>query len=150
MDDDESKEEIERKKAAEDCLPHAPERVPKTQTENAGGKGPPKNTRIGASTPNERPRYRHSCPQPHSQIPNRRNFNEDLKEEKPAQVVIDQALTVKEFAQKLRISDVEIIKRLFVKGHMRTVNQVVELEVAREFATDWGYELIDFERPEGA
>lgn len=144
MDDDESKEEIEQKKAAEDCLPQTSEHEPKTQTENAGGGIPPRNTRIGSSTPNKRPNHRHGkTPLDWTETP------PYFAEVRPVQICIDQTLTIKELAQKLGIADVEVIKRLYMKGNMYTINQVVALEVAREFATDLGYELIESEPPEG-
>ncbi len=145
MDEDESKEEIEPKKAADDCLPQIPEHEPMTQTENAGGGTPPRNTRIGSSTPNNRPNHRNAKP-PLDWTGTPPYF----AEERPAQVCIDQTLTVKELAHKLGISDVEVIKHLYKKGHMYTINRVVALEVARQFATDFGYELIDSELPKDA
>lgn len=137
MDDDETKVEIELKKAAEECLPSTPEHVPQTQTENSGGSVPPRNTRNGSSTPRKRPNYRHSkAPMDWPETP------PYFAEERPTQVSIARSLTIKEIAQMLGISDVEVIKRLYMKGHMYTVNQVVAMEVARQFATDLGYQLI--------
>lgn len=71
------------------------------------------------------------------------------KEVRPAAVVIEVpkvvaitgSLTVKELAERMNQPDTEIIKRLFMKGVMRTVNQLVEAESARDLAVDMGYEL---------
>jgi translation initiation factor IF-2 len=61
--------------------------------------------------------------------------------EAPKVVVLTGALTVQELAEKLSTSDTEVIKRLFIKGYMRTVNQLVELELARDLATELGLEI---------
>jgi len=56
-------------------------------------------------------------------------------------IVIDEATTVKEFAEKLRLGVNEIIKKLIGKGIMATLNQTIDAEVARELATELGYEI---------
>jgi translation initiation factor IF-2 len=61
--------------------------------------------------------------------------------EVPKIIALTTALTVQELAEKMATSETEIIKRLFIKGHMRTVNQLVELELARDLAIEMGYEL---------
>ncbi len=54
-------------------------------------------------------------------------------------------LTVKELAHKLAVPELEIIKRLMLKGFMRTINQIVEIPLAREVASDLGWRLSDTE-----
>lgn len=58
-------------------------------------------------------------------------------------VRIDGALTVRDLAQVLGMRDVELIKALFDKKIMRTVGQIVEVDLARQLAVDLGFELID-------
>jgi translation initiation factor IF-2 len=65
--------------------------------------------------------------------------------EKPKIVVLNQALSVKDLADKMAVSETEIIKRLFMKGFMRTVNQLVELELARDVAIEMEYEVLEEE-----
>jgi len=86
---------------------------PKTQTENSGGDGPRGKTRIGASMPGDGSK----------------------------KVQIDQELTVKQLARKLRVSEVHVIKHLFKKSICRTVNQIVELNTARDVAFEMGFEV---------
>ena len=88
---------------------------PKLQTENAGGGGSGGKTRIGANTPDDNSK----------------------------RVCIDNNLTVKELAQKLGVSDIVVIKQLFMRGILRTVNQIVEIECARSLAIDMCYEVVD-------
>ena len=60
---------------------------------------------------------------------------------KPILVVITQALTVKELSDRLLLPETEVVKNLFAKGVIKTVNQTVELEVAIECAKSLGYEV---------
>lgn len=87
-------------------------------------------------------------PKSHRQ-PSERHLQQKKEEKRPAAVTIEVpkiisltgSLTVKELAEKMNISETEIIKRLFMKGFMRTVNQLVELELARDLATEMEYEV---------
>ena len=61
---------------------------------------------------------------------------------KPAVVVIPRALSVKELADRLLLPETEVVKNLFAKGIIKTVNQTIELEVAIECAKSLGYEVV--------
>lgn len=61
---------------------------------------------------------------------------------KPSIVVLTQTLTIKELAEKLFLPETEVVKTLFSKGIIRTVNQTLELEVAIDCAKSLGYEVI--------
>ncbi len=62
--------------------------------------------------------------------------------EVPKVVTIGGSLTVQELADRMLAPATEVIKRLFMKGVMRTVNQIVEAELARELATEMEYEVL--------
>jgi translation initiation factor IF-2 len=62
--------------------------------------------------------------------------------EVPKVITLTDAMTVKELSEKMMVSETEIIKRLFMKGFMRTVNQLVELELAKDLATEMEYEVL--------
>lgn len=64
----------------------------------------------------------------------------------PRVITITGPLTVKELGEKMAVSETEIIKRLFMKGIMRTVNQMVEPESARELAAEMNYEVTSQEQ----
>ncbi len=64
-------------------------------------------------------------------------------------VRIANPLTAKELADLLEVSVTVVIKSLFMKGIMRTVHQIVELETARALAVDMGYQLTDDDDPPG-
>ncbi len=68
--------------------------------------------------------------------------------EVPKVITLTQNLTVKELAEKMSVADTEVIKRLFMKGTMRTVNQLVEVELARELAAEMEYEVLTEEKVE--
>ncbi len=57
--------------------------------------------------------------------------------EKPSIIEVNTTLTIHDLAEKLGISDTEIIRCLFMQGIMRTINQVLEkdliIKVAKEF-----------------
>ncbi len=63
-------------------------------------------------------------------------------EDLPKVVHLVQPLTVFELAEKLNISETEIIKNLFAKGVMRTVNQLIETELAQEIARELEFEVL--------
>ncbi len=46
-------------------------------------------------------------------------------------------MTLGEFAEKLNINSSEIIKKLFLKGQMLTINSPLNIELAEEIATDY-------------
>ncbi|MGQ9838123.1 MAG: translation initiation factor IF-2 [Cyanobacteriota bacterium] len=68
---------------------------------------------------------------------------ESLPEEKV--LLLDGSLTVKELAHRLRLPETEIIKTLFLKGVMVTINQVLDESIAESVAKELGYEI---RRPE--
>ncbi len=74
----------------------------------------------------------------------KRLIEEDEREKREAEakkIVIDEATTVKEFAEKLRMGANEIIVKLIGKGMMATLNQTIDAAVAKELAVEMGYEI---------
>ncbi len=59
----------------------------------------------------------------------------------PKVVKLSGSLTVKELADKMHVRETEIIKRLFMKGIMATINQTLELDVADTLAREMEYEV---------
>ena len=55
-------------------------------------------------------------------------------------VELPRALTVKELADLLRVSPVEIIKELMKNGIMASINQVIDYDTAAIIASDFGFE----------
>ena len=55
-------------------------------------------------------------------------------------VELPRALTVKELADLLRVSAVEIIKELMKNGVMASINQVIDYDTAAIIASDFGFE----------
>ena len=60
---------------------------------------------------------------------------------KPSLVTITSSLTVKELAERLLLSETEVVKNLFARGVIKTVNQTIEHGVAIECAKSLGYEV---------
>jgi translation initiation factor IF-2 len=60
---------------------------------------------------------------------------------KPTKVSINDTLTVAELASKLMVSETEIIRTLFMKGVMVTINQSLEVATAKQVARELGYEV---------
>ncbi|MFQ3583327.1 MAG: translation initiation factor IF-2, partial [Cyanobacteriota bacterium] len=60
-------------------------------------------------------------------------------------LLLNGSLTVQELAHRLRLAETEIIKTLFLKGVMVTINQVLDESIAESVATELGYEI---RRPE--
>ena len=56
-------------------------------------------------------------------------------------------ITLGDFAGKLKISSTEIIKKLFLKGQMLTINSTLPMEIAEEIAEEYDA-MIEIEEPE--
>ena len=71
----------------------------------------------------------------------------ELPEEDLGIIMLSEGATIKELAEKVNRKAKDIIKRLFEKGIMATLNDVLESELAIEIAKDFGYlaEIVSFE-----
>ncbi|MBP9092676.1 translation initiation factor IF-2 [bacterium] len=69
--------------------------------------------------------------------------------ELPKAIVITTNITVQELAAKMGVPETEVIKRLFMKGIARTVNMMVEFELAKELAIEMEYEVLTAEESTG-
>ena len=58
-------------------------------------------------------------------------------------IALPDTLTVKELADSLELSAIEIIKELMKNGVMATINQVIDFDTAAIVLTDLGYEAIE-------
>lgn len=63
----------------------------------------------------------------------------------PKVCTIDEPLDVRVLAEKLRMRDTEIIKHLFMKGMMVTVNQTLDVDFAKGVAKELGFEVTETE-----
>jgi translation initiation factor IF-2 len=75
-----------------------------------------------------------------------RQERRDLRQQEPEPakpVDINEDLTVAELALALKLRETDIIKHLFMKGLMVTVNQNVEVGFARTIAEEMGFELTE-------
>jgi len=63
-------------------------------------------------------------------------------------IVIDEATTVKEFAEKVHLGVNEIIGKLIGKGFMATLNQTIDADMAKEMASELGFEIKMLEEKE--
>ncbi|MGE0058435.1 MAG: translation initiation factor IF-2 [Dehalococcoidia bacterium] len=59
------------------------------------------------------------------------------------QIELPAALTVKELADQLKVSPVEIIKELMKNGVMASINQVIDYDTAAIVATDFGWDPVE-------
>ncbi|HEY9870851.1 MAG TPA: translation initiation factor IF-2, partial [Candidatus Obscuribacterales bacterium] len=96
---------------------------------------------IRATPPRPPKSHRHPPGERHAQKKEEKSRPAAVTIEIPKVITLTGSLTVKDLAERMMVSETEIIKRLFMKGIMRTVNQLVELEVAREVAIEMGYEV---------
>ena len=58
-------------------------------------------------------------------------------------ITLPDTLTVKELADELDLSAIEIIKELMKNGVMATINQVIDFDTAAIVLTDLGYEAVE-------
>ncbi|MBX9686394.1 MAG: translation initiation factor IF-2 [Candidatus Obscuribacterales bacterium] len=97
------------------------------------------------ATPPRPPKHRPGGAERHGQKREEKSKPTAVTVEIPKEIALTGSLTVKDLADKMSVGETEIIKRLMMKGFMRTINQLVELELARELAVDMGYELQSLE-----
>jgi translation initiation factor IF-2 len=72
--------------------------------------------------------------------PRRREDEEPVNEALATKhIKLSGSITVKDLADKMGVRETEIIKRLFMKGIMATINQSLELETAEMIATELEY-----------
>ena len=62
---------------------------------------------------------------------------QEKKEETIKTIILPDSLTIKELAEKMKVQPAEIIKKLFLKGTMITVNQEVDYDQAEEIALEF-------------
>ncbi len=68
---------------------------------------------------------------------------EEQKEEVVTQVVINQAMTIGELADKIKKSSAEVVKFLMMQGIMATVNEVIDVEIAKKVAQNFDLEVLE-------
>lgn len=64
----------------------------------------------------------------------------------PKVVQIEEPLTVRELASKLALRETEIIKHLFMKGMMVTVNQTLDVDFAKSLTKELGFEVEEVQK----
>jgi translation initiation factor IF-2 len=137
----------------------------------AGSDAPPSPADSGLlNNPNKTPGRRHSAPRGKTgrTTSSDDDVNKDLKLNKgrrkgsvqvavrerkdevetppePKNVQITEAVIVRDLANLLDLRDTEIIKHLFMKGMMVTVNQTLDVDFARELAKELGFIVDDIE-----
>ena len=62
-------------------------------------------------------------------------------------VKIKEEISLKEFSEKIKVNPTELIKKLFLKGQMLTINSPISLELAEELALDYDI-LVEVEQEE--
>lgn len=68
--------------------------------------------------------------------------------ERPKEVTLGKSITVQELAVLFRVSTIEVIKSLFLKGIPVTVNQVIDLNSARKVGQDFDINVLtEIEKP---
>ena len=75
---------------------------------------------------------------------NRRNNQNEPKQAAPEpvveeikEIVLPESLTIKELGDKMKIKPADIVKKLFMKGQMVTINQEIDFEMAQEIALEY-------------
>nr|QCI06298.1 Translation initiation factor 2 [Dictyurus purpurascens] len=59
-------------------------------------------------------------------------------------VVINSPLSIQELSLKLDIPEAEIITNLFLKGISVTINNVIDVSIAKKLALDYNFNILDF------
>ena len=73
----------------------------------------------------------------------KKRHREEQAEEVITQVVINQAMTIGELADKIKKSSAEVVKFLMMQGIMATVNEVIDVEIAKKVAQNFDLEVLE-------
>nr|YP_009257539.1 translation initiation factor IF-2 [Coeloseira compressa]ANH09622.1 translation initiation factor IF-2 [Coeloseira compressa] len=77
-----------------------------------------------------------------SQVNDRQHIsNQDSKANKS--IILDKPLTIKELAIKLQIHEAEIIRSLFLDGISVTLNQVIDISMAKQVAKNYNFNILN-------
>lgn len=147
-------------KAKEEAKPEPKPKKKETKDENEQPNRGPGVRPMSPSVPTRiaAPSMRATPPRPpKSHRPSPSDRHAPKKEEKkvpvvaelPKAIVITTNITVQELAAKMGVPETEVIKRLFMKGIARTVNMMVEFELAKELAIEMEYEVLSVEESTG-
>jgi translation initiation factor IF-2 len=71
----------------------------------------------------------------------RRNQQVEVIPEKPTSVEITEGMTVAVLANRLALSETEVIRTLFMKGIMANINQTLDVGTSKMVAAELGYEV---------
>jgi translation initiation factor IF-2 len=71
----------------------------------------------------------------------------EISESGDKSVKIREDISLKEFSEKIKVNPTELIKKLFLKGQMLTINSPISLELAEELALDYDI-LVEVEQEE--
>ncbi len=66
----------------------------------------------------------------------------DKDAEAPATIDIMEGITLQELAQKMNMVSSKLIKHLMAQGHMFTVNQTLDIELAGVLAEEFGFKAL--------
>jgi translation initiation factor IF-2 len=89
-----------------------------------------------------RPGHQQRSRQPEKAIPRHKREEEQAAiQTQPKVVCIDEPIVVRDLAEKLQMRETEIIKHLFMKGMMVTVNQTLDVDFAKTLAKELGCEV---------
>lgn len=73
----------------------------------------------------------------------KKRHREEKQEESVKQVVINQAMTIGELSDKIKKSSAEIVKFLMMQGIMATVNEVIDVDIAKKVAQNFELEVLE-------
>jgi translation initiation factor IF-2 len=103
--------------------------------------GPQRPGQPGGSPGGPRPTHQRSRHSEKSIPRHKREEEQAAIQTQPKVVSIDEPIVVRDLAEKLEMRETEIIKHLFMKGMMVTVNQTLDVDFAKILAKELGCEV---------
>jgi translation initiation factor IF-2 len=94
-------------------------------------------------TAQARPQQQRSNPQDRHTSRQKREEELAAQQAEPKVVSIDEPIVVRDLAEKLKLRETEVIKHLFMKGMMVTVNQTLDVDFAKSVAKELGFEVTE-------
>ena len=73
----------------------------------------------------------------------KKKAHKENEEAEVKQLVVNQAMTINELAEKIKKTPAEIVKFLMFQGIMATVNQLIDVDVIKKVCAEYGLEVLD-------
>ena len=125
----------------------APSSSSRPTTQRSTGKAKSRGPADRSSSSSGRPQRNTGQSAARERAPQRRSADSPT-EAKPRELALPEQITVRELADTMKVSPIELIKQLMNAGVMANINQLIDYDTAAIVAGDMGFEVRELKAPE--